>query len=140
MFALLLWREARGENVMTKRVVAWSVKNRVLRPNYWDWGADWVGVMSKPEQYSSMTHLGDLNTVKYPAANDTAWMACIDLATEVYNASPGFDAAAGATHYYDRSLDIKPPEWAAKMVHVLDSGAFHFFKPSSVVAFPSVRA
>lgn len=130
LLALVLWREARGETVMTKRVVAWSIRNRAMHPGWW--GNGWAGVIMAPRQYSSMTYPGDPNLVKYPQPNDTAWMACMDMASEVYNAPAGMDISMGATHYFDRSLDGTEavPTWATdgSMMHVMDSGNFHFWK------------
>lgn len=125
LLALLLWREARGEAPQTRRCVGWTVKNRVLKPTWW--GRDWIGVMTMAQQYSSIAHVGDPNTIKYPAAVDTSWMSCMDIATEVYNSSPGFDASQGCTHYFDKSLDDNPPEWASRMTHVFDSGNLRFY-------------
>lgn len=125
LLALLLWREARGEAFETKRVVAWSVKNRVSHPSWW--GGDWSSVMTKRDQYSSMTFTGDPNTTKWPQPIDTSWIACMDVAAEVYSVN-GPDMALGSTHYFDKSLDANPPAWASSMTHVLDSGNFHFYK------------
>ena len=124
LFALVLWREARGETVDTKRVIAWTIKNRVLHPSWY--GTDWSSVITKPEQYSSMTHSGDPNLVKWPLANDTSWMACMDIAAEVYGPG-GVDLAQGATHYYDSSMPA-PPYWAEKMTLVSTQGRFHLYK------------
>lgn len=125
LLALLLWREARGEDFDTIRAVAWSVRNRVNKPQWW--GTDWTSVMEHRAQYSSMTILGDPNTVKWPLANDAKWHDCMDIANEVCNGGL-VDMAQGATSYFDRSLDTNPPDWSAKMKHVMDSGNFHFYK------------
>jgi N-acetylmuramoyl-L-alanine amidase len=129
LLALLLWREARGESFETQRIVAWSVRNRVLRPGYWGWGRDWCSVMAHPLAYSSLTAARDPNLIEWPPALEPHWIACCDAAAQVHGGGMG-DAAQGATHYYDVSLDGAPPAWAAKMVKVLDSGRFHFYKPN----------
>ena len=126
-FALLLWREARGEDFQTKRAVACSIRNRVEHPSWW--GQGWCGIMFKKWQYSSMTAPNDPNLVKFPQANDTSWIASMDVADEVYN-GPMVDSANGATHYFDKSLDENPPAWikAANMEFIMDSGNFHFYR------------
>lgn len=125
--ALLLWREARGEDFQTKRVVAHSIRNRVNAPSWW--GQGWLGVMFKKWQYSSLTAPGDPNLVKFPQENDTSWIACMDVADEAHG-TPMVDEAKGATHYFDKSLDSNPPPWtkAANMEFIMDSGNFHFYR------------
>ena len=125
LLALCLWREARGETVEAKRAVAWSIRNRVGHPSWW--GGTWSEVITKREQYSSMTDPGDANLVKWPLETDTSWMACMDVATEVYG-TPIADPTNGATNYFDNSLDANPPNWAAAMVKTADVGPFHFYR------------
>ena len=76
----------------------------------------------------------DPGLAKFPAANDVTWMASMDVANEVYNGT-GLDVSGGSTHYYDRSLDgtENVPAWAkdGSMVHVMDSGNFHFWKKAA---------
>lgn len=134
MLSLLLWREARGEDVPTKRVVAWSVRNRATHPSWW--GRDWIGVITMHDQYSSLTYLGDPNLTRWPQPVDTSWMACMDVASEVYNGT-GIDISHGATHYFDKSLDNgREPTWAkdGSMTWVMDSGNFHFWKRAIAVS------
>ena len=124
LLAIVLWREARSETVDTLRVVAWSIKNRVSHPAWW--GGDWASVISKFEQYSSMTVRGDPNTVKWPLAGDAAWANCMSVAAEVHDPG-GVDVSQGATHYYDSS--VPPPQWTTQMVFVMAQGPFHFYRP-----------
>ena len=129
LLALLIWREARGEDYATKVAVAWSVRNRVLDPGKDWWGDTWVAVMTKPWQYTSLTAPGDPNLVKFPAGDDGSWLDSIKAAEAVYaGACP--DPVGGATHYFDRSLDANPPVWAEAedSVHVCDVGAMRFWK------------
>lgn len=127
LLALCLWREARGETVDTKRAVAWSIRNRVNHKSWW--GGTWSEVITKREQYSSMTSTGDPNLVKWPIETDTSWMACMDVATEVYG-TPLADPSNGATHYFDKSLDANPPNWASTGTKTADIGNFHFYRSS----------
>ena len=130
LLALVLWREARGEPVEAKRAVAWVIRNRVLRPSWW--GKTWSEVITKRWQFTSMTGRGDANLLKWPDERDTAWQACLEVAAAV-QVGQGTDPTQGATHYFDRSLDATPPAWAgdAAMQHVMDIGAFHFYRQGS---------
>lgn len=132
-FALLVMvvgREARGESDFNAKLgVAWSIRNRVTNPRWW--GHDWVSVIEKYAQYSSMTPPGgrDPNLMVYPSLDTDSWRQCIEAAEGAYWASRP-DPTNGATHYYDRSLDDNPPTWAtdASSEHVCDIGDFHFYR------------
>lgn len=122
LLALVVWREARGEPVPGKLAVAWSIRNRVQHPSWW--GQDWVTVILKPWQYSSFNPT-DPNAVKWPSETDSAWQACLDVATQVY-AGQGTDPTSGAHSYYDDS--IPPPEWTKAMTATVKVGALNFFR------------
>lgn len=126
LLALCLWREARGEVLASKQAVASSIRNRTLRPSWW--GNDIASVVTKRLQYSSMTAPGDPNLVQYPVENDTAWLACVEIAGDALDGTLP-DTASGATSYFDKSLDAHPPAWATdgSMRHVCDVGNFHFY-------------
>lgn len=124
LLALCVWREARGEIVSAKFAVAWSIRNRVVKPSWW--GRDWISVILKPLQYSSF-NVNDPNAVKWPDPRDTTWMSSVQAAQAAYLGN-GDDPVSGATHYFDRSLDGNPPAWAASMIHVIDIGNLHFYK------------
>jgi N-acetylmuramoyl-L-alanine amidase len=133
LLSLALWREAQNQPYNTKLVVACSMRNRVGHPCWW--GGDWDTVLTKRDQYSSMTSKGDPNLIKWPQppAGDPAWLQCMRAAAAVHGgAGVGMipDQSMGATHYFDRSLDADPPSWAkdGSMVKVLDSGSFHFYR------------
>ncbi len=66
-----------------------------------------------------------------PLANEQAWLECLGVAYEVWQGH-GDDPVAGATHYFDKSLDSNPPKWAtdSSMTHTIDLGAFHFYRPA----------
>jgi hypothetical protein len=140
MLTLLLGREAGNQKDDAILAVAWSVKNRVLRPGFWNWGRDWEGVIEARWQYSSIEGpSNDPNLEKYPNLNIEPWERCLAIAEIVYNGM-GTDPTRGATHYFDRSLDPDPangkpdrrPKWAkdVSMVDCCDIGAFHFYRPA----------
>jgi hypothetical protein len=128
LLALCNWREARNQTPAAKIAQACSVRNRVLRPGWW--GRSYSGVITCHYkgiyQYTSFDPR-DPNASKFPIDGDTTWPDCLQIAQGVQFGSSA-DTVSGATSYFDRSLDSNPPAWAAKMIHVCDVDAFHFFK------------
>lgn len=122
---LCVWREARGQSAAAELAVAFSIRNRVLRPGHWNWGTDWISVILKPLQYSSF-NANDPNAVKFPTPSDLKWESCCTAARRALTGE-GPDPVSGATHYYDKSMDAHPPEWAANMTHVCDIDDLRFF-------------
>ena len=110
LLALTLWREARGETTEARIAVAHTVKNRLSKPGWW--GNDWISVLTKKWQYSSLTDPNDKQLTTWPKADDATFEECLGLADMVvrgvYN-SP----LKGIDSYYDDSLreDMKP-KWA----------------------------
>ena len=126
LLALCIWREARGEVYATKQAVACSIRNRVQRPGWW--GHSWIGCILMPHQYSSFNR-NDPNASKFPEANEPAWQDSFDIATKVYQGTMG-DNSAGATSYFDASLDDDPPKWTTdgSNTHTVDLGRLRFYK------------
>lgn len=126
MVALCIYREARGEDMAAKIAVGCVIRNRVLHPSWY--GKDWCEVITKKWQFSSF-NLGEPNSIVFGGPYDTAWRDSIDASVRVMQGEA--DPTGGATFYFDRSLDSKPPKWAAQYAHTADIGAFHFYKPKS---------
>ncbi len=109
LLALTVWREARGEAIEGKIAVAYSIKNRVDRPSWW--GKDWISVLTKKWQYSSLTDPNDKQLATWPKADDAVFAECLNVAdgvmTGLFN-----PPLKGADSYYDDS--IPPPKWAAQ--------------------------
>jgi len=124
LLSLVIWRESSNQPIPTMLAVGCSIRNRVDKPNWW--GGTYAQVITKYEQYSSMTIAHDPNLVRWPSTIDKSWEMAMNAASQVYAGCP--DAAQGATHYFDRSLDAHPPLWASQMTHVMDSGNFHFYR------------
>ena len=124
LLPLCVWREARNQDHATKVAVAWTIRNRTSRPMWW--GRDYPSVILKPWQYSSF-NAADPNSQKFPRADDPSFEDCLIAAEAVFTGTTE-DPTGGATHYYDRSLDSKPPTWANSMTRTADIGAFHFYK------------
>jgi hypothetical protein len=146
MFTLALGREAGNQKDDAIMCVACSIRNRVLRPNFWNWGSDYESVLEKKWAYSSIEGpANDPNLLKYPNLNAEPWERCLAIAELVYAGGVN-DPTDGATHYFDISLDPeqpgglslgKPdrrPSWGTNgsMVHTYDCGSFHFFRPAVI--------
>lgn len=111
LLALCVWREARGESWQGKLGVAWSIRNRVMRPGQTWWGDDWETVILKRWQYSSF-NADDPNARLIPGdpTTDFSWAQCLSVAEDVYSNSVA-DPTNGATHYHAASMN-PPPKWA----------------------------
>ena len=128
LLALCCWREAQNQPKAAQIAQCWSVRNRVERPNFWNWGDSYSTVILKPEQYSSFNRR-DPNSTKFPHPSDPAWQQCLSVAQDVYQGTYQ-DLTEGCTHYYDASLDSNPPEWAksGELEHVVDYGQLRFWR------------
>ena len=130
LLVLCVWREARGEGPDAMLGVAWSIRNRVLRPGWW--GHSWMSVILMPLQYSSFNH-NDPNATKWPSEESPTFTDCLIAANKVYTfdlqqAPLVPDPTGGATHYFDASLDHNPPTWAKEMTKTCEIGRLRFYK------------
>ncbi len=109
LLSLTLWREARGEGTDALVAVAWCVRNRVERPTWW--GHDYVSVLAKRWQFSSLTDPRDRQLTNWPAPEDGSFEKCLQIADGVI---AGFFPCPfpGADSYHDAS--IAPPAWTEK--------------------------
>lgn len=139
VFVTLVGREARGAVYEAMLGVAWSVSNRVAvvskKPNFWDWGTDWLSVMAAKEQYSSMVPpiavsapYGpvDPNLVVYPNLAQNAWQMVLSAAEEGYWRL-GTDPTDGAVSYFSPPAN---PSWASSPLYApaTNIAPFKFFK------------
>ena len=131
LLALCIYREARGEVSEARRAVAWTVRNRIYSNTHW-WGRTWAEVITKPYQFSSFNR-NDPNVTVFPLSEDSAWLDCLAIASEVYEGHGG-DVSGGATHYHDDS--IVPPTWTGNMNLILKVGRLNFYKEKSGVPEP----
>lgn len=126
LLALCIWREAQGEPFEAKQAVGWSIRNRVNRPRWW--GHSFESCILMPWQYSSFNR-NDPNATKLPVSSDPNWHDALTIALQLYSPNPVLtDTSCGADSYFDKSLDSKPPSWAAAAQHTADVGAFHFYR------------
>ena len=126
LLPLVIWREARNQPLEAMIGVAWTIRNRVNKPGWW--GSDWPSVILRKWQFSSF-NWNDPNYQKFPIGNEPEWELCLRAAADVFTNSVS-DLTEGATHYYDKSLDATPPNWAVdgSMVRTVSIGAFRFFR------------
>lgn len=121
LLALCIWREARGEGTQSMIAVGCSIRNRVQRPAWW--GKDYISVLTKKWQYSSMAAPGDGQLIKYPQSGDPQMEQCLQIAEQVISGAV-INPFPGADSYYDDS--IPPPKWATKDTFVGKIGRLNF--------------
>lgn len=122
LLGLTIWREARGESYEAKLAVGCSIRNRVQHPKWW--GNDYISVLTKKWQYSSLTDPNDKQLSTWPAASDHVFEECLEIACGVIEDwlhSP----LRGADSYYDQS--IAPPKWATEDKKVGQIGKLTFY-------------
>ncbi len=120
--ALTLYREARGEIYECKVAVAFSIVNRVFHPAWW--GHDFMSVMFKKWQYSSLTALKDPQLTVWPQSDDPSWQECLAIADKIVNNELS-DPVPGADSYYD--VSIPPPPWTKTARFVAQIGRIRFY-------------
>ena len=98
--ALCVWREARGESLWGKRLVAQVIENRIKDQR---WPDTYVGVITQPSQFSSFSP-ADPNAVLFPTETDPAWPSCVAAADAVMQAADPF---THANHYC--TIGVHPP-------------------------------
>ncbi len=122
LLALVIWREARGESREAQIAVAASIKNRVDRPSWW--GTDYVSVISRKWQYSSMTDPHDAQLTMWPKPDDAAMIECLEIADGVM-CGQLMTTMPGADSYYDDS--IPAPKWTDAAHYVGKIGRLNFY-------------
>lgn len=121
-FALVLWREARGEDHQTKVAVACSIRDRVRHPKWW--GTTYYSVLKKKWQYSSVTDPKDRQLTAWPEETDAVFEECLRIAGDVMDDKLPHPLK-GADSYYD--LSIPPPAWATEEKKVGQLGRLIFY-------------
>lgn len=117
MLALCVWREARGEPMGGKLLVAQTIENRVKDAR---WPRTVAGVVTQRMQFSSF-NLGDPNSLKFPDEGDVSWPECVAAAQSVLDASHPYTTA---NHYH--TLNVRPT-WAdpKKIVATVGNHVFY---------------
>ena len=131
LLALCVWREARNQPFEGKLAVAWSIRNRVMKPGKTWWGDDWETVILKRWQYTSFEK-SDPNACLLPTdpALDKTWDDSLVCAERAYLSS-GVDTSQGATHYYNPKI-VAAPAWvnAPGTRFVVEIGDHRFYVAS----------
>ena len=128
LWALCVWREARSLGSAGMLAVAWVMLNRL---NSKAWGASMSNVVTARLQFSSMTALGDPETVVWPnnhisPPDAAAWHQAQEACSTVFCSEPQADPTKGATNYYSKT--IAPPSWTATMIETLTVGNTIFYR------------
>lgn len=99
--ALCVWREARGESLLGKLLVAQTIENRVTDPR---WPDTYIGVITQPWQFSAFNK-NDPNVTAYPKEDDPKWGDCVAAADFVMSAPTKLTAS---NHYHTKAVS---PTW-----------------------------
>jgi len=137
ILARCLFGEARGASLDNKQKVGCVIRNRV----HWHLkapvgNAGWASVILKPFQFS-WTMDSDPNLPKvldplnYEA--EVVWDVCCKV-SEMIVSGASADTTQGSDHYYDKSMDSKPPPWATGdgMTPTVQTDRFRFFRSARV--------
>lgn len=120
LLALCVWREARGETPLGRRLVAWTIANR--RDDAKNrWPKTIEGVILQPFQFSSFNK-SDPNAVQFPTSG-TVWDDCVAAADEIFYGSTS--RRTEANHYHVAGLD---PAWRDENKIVATEGHHVFYK------------
>lgn len=115
--ALCVWREARGETLLGKLLVAQTIENRVTHAR---WPETYVGVITQRLQFSAF-NAGDPNALLFPMETDRAWADCVAAAALVISAPSPLTTA---NHYHTTGV---APLWANASKIVAREGAHVFY-------------
>ena len=121
LFALTIWREARGEGRDGMRAVAHVIANRVAATNLPD---QWDDVIERKWQFSSMTAPGDPELILWPKQPDPAWETAMQVAELIYGGGD-YDLTLGATFYFNPNVVM--PDWAKSMKKTITIGNHNFY-------------
>lgn len=129
LLAMCIFGEARSETPDARAGVGNVIKNRVLAGIY-PGGDSWEKVITAPLQFSCFNQ-NDPNRVKImePLKHETqeTWDSCYSIAKAILEGS-GKDNTKRATHYFDKSMDARPPYWAKAFIHTVDIGRLRFWQ------------
>lgn len=124
LLGLTIFREAAGEPYLGKLAVGWVARNRAESPGWW--GESLYEVLTRREQFSSISHLGDPMTVRWPRLDDGVFLSCLQAAQDVMN-SRAPDPTGGCDHYCTAAVQSKT-SWAKDRKPDYAVGNHLFFK------------
>lgn len=122
LWALTVWREARGEPYTAKLAIACVIRNRSLDERR-RWPHDPAKVCLQPHQFSCFD-AGDPNAAKFPAPDDAVFLDCCRAVAEAQAGE--WDPSRGANHYHHLPSG-REPSWAhpLKLTVVIGKGKFY---------------
>jgi hypothetical protein len=95
ILATPMWREDRGDALQGMTACGLVVRNRVKAG--WH-GGDWIAVMSAHNQYSSMSVVGDTQTVVWGDTSDPLFQRVLWKVDDIYSGKE-LDITEGALYY-----------------------------------------
>ena len=108
LLAILIWREARSDGVDAMRAVAHVVRNRVNA-----WHGTWINVITSKNQFSSISIIGDSQTVVWPREID---VSPFSIANSIFDGTDP-DNTGGALYYANEATENSG--WYNQ--HIIDS-------------------
>ena len=121
LLALVIWREARSEGPEAMLAVGCSIRNRVQRPSWW--GKNYISVITKKWQYSSIGDPNDPQLIKYPQVDDAQFTQALEIAQSVLHGTVS-NPVPGADSFFDDR--IPRPYWASDETYVGKIGKLEF--------------
>jgi N-acetylmuramoyl-L-alanine amidase len=127
LWALAVWREARGEPYKTKLGVAYVIRNRML-DKAGRWPGTVVGVILQRQQFSAF-NVDDPNAAKLPVPGDASWDDSCRAVDECMT-SAAADPTGGANHYHalPASKSSTWPAWAEVSKQTAIFGSTRFYR------------
>lgn len=110
---LVSWREERANKLNGMMGVLFLLRNRVKAG--WFHG-DWVLNITAKNQFSSMSRIGDSQTVEYPDPRDPEWQALLQNVEPIFSGEAVDNLTAGALYYCDPGPGITPGGWFAREI------------------------
>jgi hypothetical protein len=110
ILALCLWREDRSGGLEGMKAVGCCIRNRVSK-----WGWSYTKAIEGKNQFSSISVLGDTQTILYPPVNDPLFTQVLSLVEDIYDNSL-VDVTMGALYYCSNPSTIPQDGWFAKNI------------------------
>lgn len=112
--ALLAWREENrnGPNGMLGVLFVIRARAKAVTNPDWKWTqGSWSRVMEAHNQFSSMSVIGDGQTVKYPDPRDPKFLLVLQYVDTVYDDTRADNLTDGALYYADLGRGVEVGGW-----------------------------
>ncbi len=112
----LAWREERSNKLNGMLGVLFLVRARAKAGSAgnpdWRWcEGSWTRVMEKHGQFSSLSIVGDSQTVLFPDPRDPAFLDLLQIVDSVYDDTRPDNLTGGALYYCDIGKGVTPGGW-----------------------------